>query len=212
MSLYELYNVGQDMHDPGFIYAWHYLENTGQIHQVPHIAKVMFRMPISPAELHETRSYVAEIYRRWQAMKEELKAKIGLYLQVLDETKKKMKPFVPVRSGRLLDELLTSFRQTPTSWNGNIAHTTLSTRWSTLRPYPITGNPAHSGREALGEVYTPKNVIPNRNVAGPNTYILNDPQALNDPLPKIGQIIGEEVKKNLINFVGSEVKILRIRV
>ena len=113
-------------------------------------------------------------------------------LNLIEIIKNYSLPYIPVRSGRLADTFFNNMQIRRKQWYSTHYVWAFGTEWSPLRPRPITGNVSKLGK-GYGEHYIPTNPIPNRHLlygtkGGNALYILDDPAAVNDPIPKIMDI------------------------
>jgi hypothetical protein len=117
---------------------------------------------------------------------------------MLEQIRIRSLPFIPVRSGRLADTFFNTMNIRRRSWYTHYVWA-FGTEWSPLRPRPITGNVSKLGK-GYGEHYIPTNLIPNRHLlygtkGGNALYILDDPAAVNDPIPAIKDIAEETMEQ-----------------
>ena len=108
---------------------------------------------------------------------------------VIGSIRQFIKMIVPVRSGYLVDKILTSLKfLIGRSGLGHLYYM-LSYKWPVLRDKYIK-NPKHISKTGVGMNYTPQNAIPNaikvgETKSGEPIYSLNDPLAEADANPLI---------------------------
>lgn len=126
---------------------------------------------------------------------------------ILDKIRARIAPFVPVRSGRLLDTIYRTLMITRIKWiNAHHWHN-VSFDWSVKRPFPILGKVNHvfPPDTGAGELYTPTYPIHNRQVIAPGFYELNDPNAMNNPVDTIKTIALEELQDDILTVIDSTI-------
>lgn len=124
---------------------------------------------------------------------------------IIDKIKKIAAPYIPVRSGRLINKILSSMKIKRTQKYYTHYWSEFSFDWSLMRPYPISGRTAHNNELGYGEWGTVKLTEPealsrvrvHHVTAGGNAlYYLNDPASMNDPSAIIERTAQIEMTNN----------------
>lgn len=132
---------------------------------------------------------------------------------VIEAVSQYIKPLIPVRSGKLLDYILSSMYIQRKKWFHNVGSLTF---WFSYPPdYPrVILNSQHSGEIGYGPLYSPAHNIPNVKLlettkTGKGKYLLNDPMAVSSPDPFIIDFAINEMQR-LLKIIQNAVHITMV--
>lgn len=132
---------------------------------------------------------------------------------IINQVKQTTAPFIPVRSGRLMEKIFSSMKIVRTQKRLTDFWATLTYSWSKYRPYPIKGRTTHNSELGYGEwgsVKLTEPLVINRvkihhvTAGGNALYYLDDPAAVPDPTSTINDVASKLIMQDLaekFNFV-----------